>query len=770
MNPSSTLLDAVSSSLRGAATHDAGVEEPPVVVLWTDPGKDWQPVIAHLIPLMPELLVLGDLRPEYRTGPVIWLKSVLAGRIPELSLPAGATPVLYLPGVARHHLRQADQCPWELQPLVELLYRGVAWTHRNGRDWTLEAFLQSEDGLHVDMAGDERTRLSLRAALTALAKTPVSALRGRRLDASDFDAIVVGDTKRDLLTWIGAGAAVKTEWGAERWHAFRSRCRDEFNLDPEKEPPLVAAEKLGRRESAWRGLWDRFCEAPALYLGVREALDRAQPVDQLALDAEPWPRVNEAQEDDLRAALLGLGNLAPHNSRQEITNLERQHAGRRHWVWARLGEAPLAVALESLHQLADLTRAVPAFDSVDTLVHWYREIGWKADAASLEALQVGGSLDNDPAVHAAIRSIYAPWLEECAVRMQEVLATSKYAIVPGIEAGEGECLVFVDGLRFDVGQMLGQFLEEAGLLVGHDMRLAALPTITPTAKPAVAPCSRMCHGNAVPPDFRPVQSDGREVNSATFTKLMANAGYECIDDDDIQPKGAESRGWVETGRIDSRGHDLGIELARIIPDELRRVAALIERLLDSGWRQVRVVTDHGWLLLPGGLPKHELPGFVVESRWLRCAAIKGESRPDVPTVPWHWNHSENIAIAPGSHVFRNGETYAHGGVSPQECVLPVLRVTRSNQPALTTPRIAHVRWKRLRCTVELTGPTTGLRVDIREHAGDSASLVTGVKEVEPDGQASLLVKDEDQEGKNAAIVVLDASGTLVAKYDTRIGG
>ena len=50
---------------------------------------------------------------------------------------------LYLPGVARHQLRAADQCPWELQPLVELLYRGTIWTHPNGRDWSLEAFFQT---------------------------------------------------------------------------------------------------------------------------------------------------------------------------------------------------------------------------------------------------------------------------------------------------------------------------------------------------------------------------------------------------------------------------------------------------------------------------------------------------------------------------------------------------------------------------------------------------------------------------------------------------
>ena len=32
----------------------------------------------------------------------------------------------------------------------------------------------------------------------------------------------------------------------------------------------------------------------------------------------------------------------------------------------------------------------------------------------------------------------------------------------------------------------------------------------------------------------------------------------------------------------------------------------ITELLAAGWKRVRVVTDHGWLLLPGGLPKIDL--------------------------------------------------------------------------------------------------------------------------------------------------------------------
>lgn len=773
MSEATTVLEAVSASLRHCATSfHAGVEEAPAAVLWTDPDGVWMPLVVQLQNLMPELLVLGDYAPEKRTGPVIWLKVAIAGKAPEFTLPAGTVPVLYLPRVSRHELRNADQCRWEIQPLVELHYRGTVWAHRNGRDWTVEGFFQAEDGLALDVASDEATKLSLRSALSVLAKTPVAQLRRGRLEAGDFDAIIVGDTPRDVLTWIGAPEVVRKEWGSERWHAFRSRCQDEFGFDPEKEAPITAAERLGRHDSnRWEGLWDRFCEAPALYGGVRDALDRAQPTDQLALDAEPWPAENEKRENELRVALSALEDKPSHLARQALAELEKQHAVRRSWVWADLDEAPLAKSLEFLHRLAESTRVIPSCETADQLVQWYAESGWRADAAACESLRSLWKTSDEPALHRAIRSVYAGWLDEVASKYQQLVAKSGYPIPKGVEAAEGECLLFVDGLRYDVGQTLVELLEKANLQVSRGMRMAALPSVTPTAKPAVAPIAKQCRGDSVPPSFAPNGPDKKELTPYSFAKALEALGYQKLKDGELLgPISDKARGWLETGRIDSRGHDLGAELAGIIPSELQRVVTLVEQLLSTGWRAVTVVTDHGWLLLPGGLPKYDLPGFLVESRWSRCAAIKGQSTPDVQTVPWHWNPAEHVAVAPGAKAFKKGEAYAHGGVSLQECVTPLLRITRGADQTTGTTRIVEIRWKRLRCAVQVGDGDVTVRADIRLVAADpKTSVVASVKHIEPDGQVSLLIANEDLSGKPAAIVLLSADGTIVAKTDTRIG-
>ncbi len=133
--------------------------------------------------------------------------------------------------------------------------------------------------------------------------------------------------------------------------------------------------------------------------------------------------------------------------------------------------------------------------------------------------------------------------------------------------------------------------------------------------------------------------------------------------------------WTETGEIDHKGHDLGVRLAHELDDEVSRIARRIRDLLDAGWSTVTVVTDHGWLLLPSGLPKNEgLPVAATVSKKGRCARVKDGATVDVPTVPWHWDKDVRIALAPGISCFEANQTYEHGGVSPQECIVPRLTV------------------------------------------------------------------------------------------------
>jgi len=773
----SSLLEKLEQVITSAAHHQHGVEEAPSAVLWTDGEAQWQPLLAVLRRRMPQLLTLGAFDPAIQQGPAIWIRAVLAGELVGPVLPKDTTPIVYLPGVSRHELRAGEKCPILLQPLVELQFSGAVWTQRNGKDWTVEAFLLSEDGLGLDLARDTRTRQSMMAALARLAETPLSYLVGKRLDADHFDRLMVGDQPRDLLTWMSDPATAKSEWEAGRWQAFRSQSKRDYGFDPESEGELVAGERMGlRKEKSWRALWERYCESPGLYPGIPDLLTRAKPSGLLVFDGDAWPDENEKAESALRSTLAGLGSVPADVARKRVLAAESEHAPRRDWVWARLGRSPLAKALEPLAVLARGTSSHVGGESPQELASAYVETGHRVDLAVLDALASVRSAVDERAVQEAVRAMYLAWADASAKLLQELLARQPIEASPVdnlVEATPGGCLLFADGLRFDLATRLAAQCEQRGLLVTSAHRWAALPTVTATAKPAVSPIAGSLAGGDLPDDFAPsLREDGAALNIDRFRRALSHLGYQILGSDEpVGPRDPKDRAWCEFGQIDERGHDLGIDLVRQLPDELDRMTERIAALLDAGWRSVRVVTDHGWLLAPGGLPKHELPSYLVASRWSRCATIKGASKVNVPRFGWSWNRRSEFATPPGIACFSSGKDYAHGGVSLQECLIPDLMIQARREKPVSRVRITRVQWQRLRCKVETEHGSPEFTGDIRTKPADATSSVAAsARPLGSDGRVDLLVQDPDQEGASAVVVIFDEGGRVIAKEPTIVGG
>ncbi|MCV6070367.1 hypothetical protein OFP26_32835, partial [Escherichia coli] len=89
--------------------------------------------------------------------------------------------------------------------------------------------------LGLDVARDQRTRDALLRALPLLAVEPLAALRGRRLEADDFDRLAIGDPIRDLLTWMSEAGAFERRCDAAQWATFRDICVREFGFDPDQD-------------------------------------------------------------------------------------------------------------------------------------------------------------------------------------------------------------------------------------------------------------------------------------------------------------------------------------------------------------------------------------------------------------------------------------------------------------------------------------------------------------------------------------------------------
>jgi hypothetical protein len=186
---------------------------------------------------------------------------------------------------------------------------------------------------------------------------------------------------------------------------------------------------------------------------------------------------------------------------------------------------------------------------------------------------------------------------------------------------------------------------------------------------------------------------------------------------------------------------------------------------------VVVVTDHGWLLVPGGLPKVELKSFLAEHRWGRCAALKSHAQATTLVFKWRWNPEVTIASPPGAGCFRASMEYSHGGVSLQEMVTPMLRV-KAAKSAGGTSRLLEARWTGARCRVSVGGNCVGVRVDVRTRPSDpSTSLLTDKQacETTPDGKVTLFLENDSDIGKDAEIVLLDASGEVIDSLPTTLG-
>ena len=631
------ILDHLVQSIRKAVVHNIDVQASPACILWPDKDRQWQAAIPQLQSVLPELNVLADYDPDRRSGPAIWLRCVVADRGTEdtASVIDGAIPILYLPGFSRQDLRAVETCPESIKLLAELQYRGVIWSQINAKDWTILAYLKSDQGgLNLDVALDNDTKRAMQLALTRLLEEDVERLRDQHLDASYFNGLLADDPIRSMLQWLDRGDGYRDELNEPTWQAFVQLSNTQLAFDPENDGILAGAERLARRQGPWKNVWDRFCEAPHLYPNLPDQIRKcAMPQTDLFAGADEyggWPQWNDVREDELRTNLVALTNLPRHEAQQRVLELENRHGERRSLIWAALDAAPLACALE---YLAAIARAQPlAGGTVDDVANAYRTSGWQVDAALLCALAATTHTEDIAAVKAALTALYLPWAQDAARHLQSEVARTVYPggtieNAPEFDYPSGVCLLFVDGLRLDLANQLADRLKAAGRTVDHSVHWAALTSVTATAKPAITPVRNEIDGQEANADFEPsVAETNRSLKGGqALKKLLVDAGWQVLDRSDVgDPTG---KAWCEAGNIDNEGHHRGWKLARHVPVLLEEIVERVHMLLEAGWQTVHIITDHGWLLFPGGLPKVDLPAVLAENKWGTMCRHQGE-RPD----------------------------------------------------------------------------------------------------------------------------------------------
>ncbi len=772
------ICEYLIKAIRAAAVYNPDVQVAPSCILWPDKDRQWEPIISTLMAEIPELLILGDYKPESKTGPGIWLRCVIAEKIDDIEIIRGKPPIIYLPGVSRQDLRAVESCPDYLRPLAELQYRGIIWSQINAKDWTILAFLKSDQGgLGLDAALDNEAKQAMQLALPRLLDMDIELLRDKRLDKDYFNTLLTGDPVRELLQWLDQGDAFREARSESEWNAFVQVCKSKFVFHPENDGSLIGAGRLAAHDGPWHGVWERFCEAPKRYMYIPDLIRKTNPPHDLFTDKSGWPQANDEQEASLRKDLQALEKDPAHIARAKLIDYESKHKERRGLVWAEIGYSPLANAMEHLAVLAEVTGNPLAAGSIDDITAGYTSNGWKGDDAVIRALACVEKHDDFKAVKSAIRAIYMPWVEESAKHLQSIAQKGNYpkksaATDKKISYKKNECVLFIDGLRYDTAKRLEDILSERDCKITSTVQWAALPSVTATGKPACTPVRNKIKGEETSADFEPCVAESGQslMGGYHLKKLLMDSEWSVLE---RSSEGNNSKNaWSEAGNIDHEGHDRGWKLARHIEGVLREITDRVEQMLNDGWKIIRIVTDHGWLLVPGGLPKVDVPKALTENKWGRCASIKPGAVTDELLYPWYWNEDQSFASAHGISCYKNGQEYAHGGLSLQECLTLELIVTQGyGKGKIQKIDITDVVWKGLRCSIAVDGDISNLKADIRKQPGNaSTSVVLSTKPFKANAVSSLVVENEGLEGSKAVVVVMNENNEIVAQSATVIGG
>lgn len=757
-----TPIDTLVATLKEAASYNPAAESPPEAVVWCDANRDFIPLLPTLRERLPQLLTYGDFDSATRTGPAVWLRAVAVGAVETVLLPEDCTPIIYVPDVERETLKGEDNCPSVLQPLVWLTVAGNFFVHTNGKDWTLQGFLTDKrGGLNLKIAEDEETCTALKDAAVKFCLRPTKELRNKSWDADQLSALLVPDLDADMLDWIDSTFTEAEDAG--RFTAFANIAKKNLKFDPRKLTCQDAVRRLVLREGEWANVWFRFTESTTGYSNVIKFLHLEEPNTLFPPleNRDSYPQLNTTEEQNLRDELSTLADLSCEDAKKKIEALEKEHAWRQETVWAKRGEAPLAQALRNLVIVAK-AKSLPAQDG-KSLADAYAKEGCNIDWAAMCALSAASREIDCQAVAVALRSLYLPWVEEGALALQELVRTGKVKLAsPPKSKPTATTILFVDGFRMDLAKELVRLLDREGLNSKLDWTWSGFPTVTATCKPIVSPVASFLKGPEKTSDFLPANSKGKLATQPVLLKLIQAEGWETEN-----PLLLDANLWAETGKFDEEGHALGIGIAGRIKVGICNVVDVLVRLVHMG-RNIRIVTDHGWLLMPGGLPKAELDSGLLElkGKRTRCALVKPKAQTSYLQVSWSWNNAITIAAATGARSFYASCDYAHGGISPQECVLPVLEI--SSEIKSRDVSISKAHWEGLRLRVEVANGADW-HVDLRLGRETSGpTLIKGDRVLDENGRTSFLVRDI-YERQQVCLVVLDDDSRILAHRILTVG-
>ena len=768
-----SIYDKVLHALKQAENHNSQVMVKPEVILWPDPENQWTEVISVLQEALSQLLIYGSYNPAKKQGPAIWMKCMIAKALPEANWDADAIPIIYLPGVAKSDLRNVENAVFNFQPLLEYQYTGTLFIQENGREWSILAFVENPiNGLGIKVAKDNATKDALKKTLPSIFQDREVLANKSIIDADYLNNQLFPDIIPSILKWMCKGDPFLKAMDAGKQEVFINLCKSQYEFEPDHKNIKAIAEKLGAQKNSWKYVWQLYATAPHKYPEIEALLRLAKPADlgsgMFALPEESWPQVNEQKEEVLAQALTKVAKQDAAKALISLRELEKEHGARRNWVWFELGKSPLTDSLQYLVQMAAKSQEAYSTVSIDSIQNYYTTQGFNIDQHMRKALAAVKTEKDKEIVKSMIQLFYQPWIENMTYKFQKLVAQDSGIFTAQTATQETETYVlFVDAFRYELAEEFAKRLEKQKLKVSLQASWSAIPSLTPTSKPNVSPIATTVSTQSTITEFRPQLQNGKDLQTQAFRDALKAAEFKLVTHaNDIQTEGKH---WQEIGDIDTKGHEEQADMVKRIDELFDQVQEALDVAFERGIKRFKIVTDHGWLLLPGGLPKTPLNAGLTETRWGRCALIKEGAGTNLLHLPWRWNPSIFIAYAPGISFFKANEEYAHGGISVHECLVPTMMVENPNVQNILAD-IKVVKWVNLKCTINTSDVPDGYCVDIRTKYNDAKTSIVLSKNKTLQGNTVTLMVDDAAEHQAATIVLMDENERILDKKPTTVGG
>lgn len=385
------------------------------------------------------------------------------------------------------------------------------------------------------------------------------------------------------------------------------------------------------------------------------------------------------------------------------------------WVRTSVPEAeewqPRWQALEALVRLRAelLASAIPQGASPGRMLQWYADEGWRVDqahrrleAALTELREYGPS---DEAIR-TVRIAYEGWLESLLERFTE--AVERDGLDAGlprqseiyrnhVARGEGvTAYIWVDALRYELGQELADALRGIHSEVEVTAALATPPTITPVGMASLLPrAERGLHLSLSPRGNLEVSVDGIPVRTVQDRLSLVRAAQGDVaeflltnlfdwGERDLRDRiGSARLVIVRSQELDEAFESDHTAAAWRYVKEIRDLLVRgVARLAAAGVERFIIAADHGFLILSRPLgPERtiEAPsgeGELHRRCWVGRGGRTSPSALRLSLAEFEVAGDLDLMVPRGLAMFAAGgaRRFLHGGLSPQELVVPVMTV------------------------------------------------------------------------------------------------